>query len=155
MNAFSRLLTTACLLMGSMLMNAEEVTALQIFLANGNTVTCSFAEKPVMTLLEGKLSLTTSEANVGDWEFAEVKSWSFIKMEVDGIEETASEKQIVITDEAIFMGSKKGMAYVYDISGQMVATINLDSTSQISLAPFSTGTYILKADDVTVKFLKK
>lgn len=155
MNAFSRLLTTACLLMGSVFMNAEEVTALQITLANENTVTCTFSEKPVMTLLEGKLTLTTSEANVGAWEFAEVKSWAFIKMEVDDIEETASEAQIVITDEAIFMGNRKGIAYVYDISGQTVATINLDSTSQISLAPFSTGTYILKADDVTVKFLKK
>lgn len=157
MKALSKIFLIAGLLsQGTSLAFADEVTALNITLKDNSNVTCSFAQKPVMSLLDGKLTLTTQEADVQTWEFSEVKEWNFIKIEVDDINASTADNIIIIMDDAIVLNSAcGGSVCVYDLNGMQVLTMDPGLSQRITLSDLKTGTYILKAGCQTIKFQRR
>lgn len=150
------LLISGLLMQSTSFALADEVTALNITLKDNSNVTCSFAQKPVMSLQDGKLTMTTEEADVKTWEFSEVKEWNFIKIEVNDINTPDTDNGFIIMDDAIIVNNDlSGNVCVYDLNGMQVLTMDPSNSQRITLSDLKTGTYILKAGNHAIKFQKR
>jgi len=132
-------------------------SSLRLLLTNGDEIVCNLEKEPQMTFGEKTLGLTSLDGSVGEWDFAEVESWSFV--ETVGIDGVGEDKSVIsIEGEKIEVAGEAAKSVaVYDISGKTIATVkeNGNGVTRISLGGLEKGAYILKAGKNSIKFLVK
>ncbi|MBO4500277.1 MAG: T9SS type A sorting domain-containing protein [Bacteroidaceae bacterium] len=130
-------------------------SSLILNLADSTVIVCSLAKKPQMTFDDRSVTLSSLEGTVGQWDFADVESWSFSDIE-DAVGEVKSEKtRILIEDGNLTLsGIDSDKVAVYDLSGRLVTPLLKTTGSSVSFSinGFSKGTYIVRVGVCSVKF---
>ncbi|MBQ7571052.1 MAG: T9SS type A sorting domain-containing protein [Bacteroidaceae bacterium] len=131
-------------------------SALLMHLSDSTVVVCSLAQEPLLTFGEKRITLSSQEGTVGQWEFADVESWHFADTE-DQIARTKDEKpQVKITQDRLTISGNKGLRVaVYDTGGRQrtPALTASGNTTSLSLGGLTKGTYLLKVGNSSVKFV--
>ena len=147
------MILAALMLAISTAVNAQTAgLALQLSLADGTSVTCLFDKQPQMTFTTGTLTLTTTDGNIGTWNFADVEQWTFVA--ADGISSPVAAKGIAINGNTISLSGTDALgATLYDITGKAIATAAPSASgSAVSLSGLQPGVYVLRAGRNTIKF---
>lgn len=130
--------------------------ALIIRLADSTEVVCKLEKEPQMVFANKKITLSSTEGTIGQWDFDDVVLWKFDEVkEVDAIEEVKGAR-VEISGENITVSGEAKVA-VYDINGreQHLRSDRVDNVTNFNLSRLPKGTYLLKIGKNTIKFLKK
>ena len=131
-------------------------SSLLIHLSDSTVVVCSLAREPQLTFGEKTITLSSQEGTVGQWEFADVDSWTFADIE-DRIAGTKGERpQVRITQDRLTITGREGLRVaVYDMNGRQrtPALTTSGNTTSLSLGGLTKGAYLLKVGNSSVKFM--
>jgi len=131
-------------------------SSLLIHLSDSTVVVCSLAREPQLAFGEKTITLSSQEGTVGQWEFADVDSWTFADIE-DQIAGTKGENpQVRITQDRLTISGSKGLRVaVYDTGGRQrtPALTASGNTTSLSLGGLTKGAYLLKVGSSSVKFV--
>lgn len=142
-------------------------------LKNGSTYDLFFKLKPVVTFTETNLIITLSTSDSYSFALGDFDQFTFTTKddtdptppppptpsEVEGIEEAAHNAAIYFDEyDVTISGAKAGMAVtIYAADGKIINSYKTDKEGSLtfSVSNLSEGTYIIKSEDLTIKFLKK
>ena len=155
-----QLLRTTSIIMFLLIMGSETTLAqrLVIWQKNGTKVSYNLDEQPKTTFTAEDLVITTATATIS-YPLAKIQRYTYevgalsVKdVKADGI--SISHKG----DNVIVKGLTNGKSVtVYSIDGKQLMTKRSDSSDSLplSLANLPAGVYMIKADEITYKFLKR
>ncbi len=131
--------------------------ALNLKMKDGTIHSFLLAEKPVITIADNQLVMTTTEATA-TYSLYEVKEYTFGAPTV--IQGIAVSKAVSREGNTITFSKLGGKTAVkaYTLGGQPVnLTLHsgADGSVSVSLEALPTGTYIIKADNATLKITKR
>lgn len=129
--------------------------ALNLTMKNGTVHSFVLAEKPVITMGDGKLNVSTDNATA-TYDLYDVSQYAFGTP--TGIAGVSVAKNISRTgDNILFGGVEAKNVTVCTLDGSNVeATIaSTANGTTVSLTNLSSGVYIVKADNVAIKISKK
>ncbi|MBO4802339.1 MAG: T9SS type A sorting domain-containing protein [Bacteroidaceae bacterium] len=130
-------------------------TSLQIHLTDGTEVVCSLDKEPRMEFSENTITLSALEGRVGQWDFTDVESWSFV--EVDAIDAIPQKKDQIKIEKGklTIVCSSADKVAVYDLSGRRVnpSLRTVGHTTTVGLNGFTAGTYVLRVGGSSIKFM--
>lgn len=152
---FSLLLTLSLFTCGLPAQTAGDKLSLDVLLNNGTTVSCLFEKLPVMTFADGKIRLSAQDAELGNWEFSEVKSWSFNTTNAIGNTKSTAKPQLYFDGKQLRLsGLAEGTLHIYDLQGRVVLKdkVGTEHTSGIDLSTLPKGTYVVVVGSTSVKF---
>lgn len=134
--------------------------SLLIHLTDGSKIICSLEKEPQMTFAGKTITLTSLDGGVGQWNFSDVDSWSFLDNEIiDAVGQEEGERiQVWIQNgRLIARGSKAENLSIYDVNGRLVTTSHPTTADNItfSLSRFSKGNYLIKVGKSCIKFSVK
>lgn len=137
--------------------NPEKLT-LCVLLNDGTEVYCDFTKRPQMSFSNDVVSLVSVEGTVGEWVFADVKSWSFADSEVLGIDAKKEDNGSVISfsDDCVKVcGSDGDVVNVYDTDGRLVIRRKLskDGIALVQFLELKGGVYVFKSGRNSIKFI--
>jgi hypothetical protein len=129
-----------------------------IHLTDSTVIVCSLSKEPKMSFSDKSLTLSSVEGSVGQWLFADVDSWNFGDVEdADAVELVKVDKARIYIEEGRLSveGVSADNVAVYDVGGRLLTPLlnNDGSRINISLSEFSKGTYMLKVNKSSVKFI--
>ena len=131
--------------------------ALVIHLTDSTEIVCSLIKEPQMTFGKKSITLTSVDGTVGEWNFSDVVSWTFIDYtDVDDAIKEVEGKKIQITANSIEINGEKNIA-IYDTSGKKIEmrSVTKGSTTTVNLSGMPKGTYLLKVGKNSAKFMVK
>lgn len=134
--------------------------SLLIHLTDGSKIICSLEKEPQMTFAGKTITLTSLEGAVGQWNFSNVDSWSFLDNEIiDAVGQKEEEiiQVLIQNGRLIARGSKAKNLSVYDVNGRLIITSHPTTADNISfpLSRFAKGTYLIKVGKSCIKFSVK
>ena len=136
---------------------ASEVWSLQIWLKDGNVQNVSFTDDPVTTFSDGNLVVTTLTTTI-TIPLEQVSKYTFIT-DTDGIADIKIENVTISQDgESItFDNLKPGTEITtHNASGMLIQQQKVEQgTATVSVAHLQTGVYIVKANGITYKIMKR
>lgn len=142
-------------------------------LKNGSTYDLFFKLNPVVTFTETNLTITLSTSDSYSFSLSEFEQFTFstkddssptpppppTPSDVEGIEEAARNAAIYFDEyDVTITGAKAEMAVsIFAADGKILNNYKTDKDGSLkfSVADLSQGTYIIKSEDITIKFLKK
>lgn len=134
---------------------AESVSALVLNYRNGTQHTVQLQHKPMLTLEDGMLKITSASDNL-EVMFADIADFHFSDLTTE-INPISSAVGIVVKDGAICVeGEQAGtQVIVTNLSGQVVTATRVDSNgnAQILLNTLSSGTYVVRTKHASFKIL--
>ncbi len=136
----------------------ETKEAMVVETKGGERVEFYFDQKPVMTFLSEDVSIASDDKTV-QYPMSDVKRVFFDKI-ATGLSKTEAESVRFFFDGDMLRAEglkPQSVLAVYTVGGSLVAkTVTAsDGTARQSTAALQKGMYIVKADKVTYKFLKK
>lgn len=117
-------------------------------------------EKPKITMSSGDFILTTTNTTV-TYKFEDVLKFTLEDNSTTAIEsvQTVAEPNVERqSDRVVFTGcAPKSAIRIYSIGGQLVDTQWTDDNgrAEVSISGLTTGVYVVKADNVTIKIAKR
>ena len=143
------------------IMDADDriFTVLTVYLKDGSQHEFKLFDKPQATFRDGNLCIQTKKDEVS-FALADVSHYNFEKGYYDRIEDTdqTGEALTFRDDEVTVRQLTEGtVVSVFSLDGKMVASATAPSsgTCSLSLRSLPTGVYVVKANDITYKILKK
>ena len=121
--------------------------------------TYMLSERPEVTFVGNSLRITSAYANV-TYNLLDVQRFTFETRSVTGVSELRDEQAAIDYDDGqlIVSGIKQGASVgIYSMDGKMVKQLQAShsGTFRISLSSLPQGMYIVKADNVTYKIMKR
>ena len=108
-----------------------------------------------MEFSENTITLSALEGRVGQWDFTDVESWSFV--EVDAIDAIPQKKDQIKIEKGklTIVCSSADKVAVYDLSGRRVnpSLRTVGHTTTVGLNGFTAGTYVLRVGGSSMKFM--
>ena len=137
----------------------QAATRLLVELKDGEVVAFDFAERP-KAVFQGETLLVTSDALEVEYDFGDVHQFTFEDEEVTGVGKVAeSAADIKFAPGTVTItGTKPGCRVLaYTLQGIQYASFTADGNGalEFSTADWPQGIYILKADGISVKFVKR
>lgn len=136
---------------------ASEAWSLQIWQKDGNVQSISFTDEPVTTFSDGNLVVTTITTTI-TMPLEQVSKYTFIT-DTDGIADIKTENVTISQDgESItFDNLKPGTEItIHNASGMLIQQQKVEQgTTTVSVAHLQTGVYIVKANGITYKIMKR
>lgn len=141
-------------------MSTAFATVLHVVQKTGEEVRFSFNEKPVATFVDDKIVITTQASQV-EYDFNSVSYFDF-EENTSGIDKVKVDK--VTADVAIkagqvaISGALAGSpVYIFGINGTTHGTYKVadDGTVSFSTAGLPQGIYIIKGNNISIKFIKQ
>lgn len=134
-------------------------TVLTVYLKDGSQHEFKLFDQPQITFQGGDLCIKTKK-NEMSFAMSDVSHYNFEKGYFDAIEdaEAATEGLIVKDNEVAISHLPEGtLVSVYALDGKLMcsATVPASGVCSVSLHPFPTGVYVVKANDVTYKIMKR
>lgn len=132
---------------------------LKIWLADGTVNQVSLNEEPVTTYSDGNLIITTHIGNTISYPLEKVRKYTLILGNEDAINPAIGESvrfsqngEMMVLD-----GLKSGMnIYLYSTSGALLKQFKTDgSRTTVSVADMPVGVYMVKANGITYKIIKR
>ncbi|MCF0194973.1 MAG: T9SS type A sorting domain-containing protein [Bacteroidaceae bacterium] len=134
---------------------------LNIHMTDATVITCDFANEPVITFADQKMTLETKDATQQTWEIEQVDSWTFTKG-ADAIESVTSSTgngvRLTVSEAAVTVSGAEGTQLrLVSLDGKLLQrqTVGADGTCSISTANLTAGTYIFAAGGKSVKLIVK
>lgn len=134
-----------------------------VWLHNGARISFPFSEHPRLTYSEGDIVIATTNEQLV-YPHAEVRKFTLTNEDIfqgETTEISAVEHEALCRrqgDVMVFSDCTPGESVaIYDAGGHLLQqhTIASDGTLQIPLRPFAEGLYVVKAESITYKFMKK
>jgi hypothetical protein len=137
----------------------QAATRLLVELKDGEVVTFDFADHP-KAVFQGETLLVTSDALEVEYDFADVHQFTFEDEELTGVDKVAlSAADVKFAPGTVTIkGTKPGSRVLaYTLQGIQYAAFTADGNGalEFSTADWPQGIYILKADGISVKFVKR
>lgn len=136
---------------------AREAWSLQIWQKDGNVQSISFTDEPVTTFSDGNLVVTTITTTI-TMPLEQVSKYTFIT-DTDGIADIKTENVTISQDgESItFDNLKPGTEItIHNASGMLIQQQKVEQgTTTVSVANLPIGVYIVKANGITYKIMKR
>lgn len=137
---------------------ANVFSGIQVFLADEQTATFLFADKPVITFDEKAVVIKTSTDKV-TYQPDVFKKYIFVKAEDTGINDVTGDKLVVeLLSEGVSLKGLQpnSMVSVYDAGGRKVASAmaSESGTAHVSSALLGKGIFIVKTNKQSFKFAK-
>ncbi len=140
-------------------MAEESKTLLVVWQTDGSYVVYSLDEKPITTFSNDVLVLTTNKLSV-EYPMANLSRYTFETV-TNSFEKVQAHKGIFIkqTENEIIVYNlpKNNKCFVYSIDGKLLSSAKSTGHEQtvIPIRKYVAGAYIIMADNVTYKILKK
>ncbi len=146
---------TLLVTLGTFAEAAASDEALNLKMKDGSVHSFVLNEKPVVTMGDGKLNVTTS-ATTATYNLYDVSEYTFGNATgIGGVKAASGFSRN--GDNLVFHGMESGKVKVYAVNGDAVKTeihvANGDTT--VSLANLQRGVYIIKASGTSIKINKK
>ncbi len=146
---------TLLVTLGTFAEAAASDEALNLKMKDGSVHSFVLNEKPVVTMSDGKLNVTTS-ATTATYNLYDVSEYTFGNATgIGGVKAASGFSRN--GDNLVFHGMESGKVKVYAVNGAAVKTeihvANGDTT--VSLANLQRGVYIIKASGTSIKINKK
>ena len=134
-------------------------TVLTVYTKDGAHHEFQLFDRPQVTFEQGNLHIRTKKDEVS-FALADVAYYNFEKGYFDAIEdaEAPTEGMIVQDNEVTISNLPEGsFVSVYSLDGKKMASAIVPATGicSVSLRAFPTGVYVVKANDITYKILKR
>ena len=152
------ILTVLCVLMFAMQTCAQNT--LIIKQKDGQQLFYGFDKKPVIKYTEEELVLKTNDAEVY-YPFSSIAKFSFIDTETDIhdiINGSKTPEFSIEKDEVFIKGVRAGTTvYIIGLEGKIHNTFKINNEGMIffSINALPKGVFVIKADNLTCKILKK
>ena len=134
-------------------------TAIVVWMKDGSTHTLYLTQKPVITVQNRNLHIE-SRAGTVEVPLTSVVRYTFDRFDATGVTEMSDEKTDVSLEhnQLVVTGLKIGdNVDVYDVSGKLIQHVQSrrNGSYRINLSSLPTGVYVVKANQTTVKFMKR
>lgn len=135
-------------------------TALTLLMKDGTTHIVRLVSQPVISMEDSNLRI------MGRWldlslPLSDVVRYTFESYDFTDINETSSDGQVLINmenEQLVVSGLKPGESVsVFDLQGRLQrnAVVTADSRFSLSLGGLPAGVYVVKANEITYKFMKR
>ncbi len=150
-----KLFTTLLVALGVFVSASASNEALNLKMKDGSVHSFILAEKPVITMGNGKLNVTT-DAATATYDLYDVSEYAFGN--ATGIANVKASTGFSRNgDNIVFHGVDSGKVRVYSLAGVAVRTEihNANGDAVVSLANLQSGVYVIKASGTSIKINKK
>ena len=126
---------------------------------DGSTHTLYLTQEPVITVQNRNLHIE-SKAGTAEIPIASVLRYTFDRFDATGVTELSEEDTNVALEhnQLVVTGLKIGdNVDIYDVSGKLIQHVQSrrNGSYRINLSNLSTGVYVVKANQTTIKFMKR
>ncbi|UKK53454.1 leucine-rich repeat protein [Prevotella sp. E2-28] len=134
-------------------------TAIVVWMKDGSTHTFYLRHEPIITVQNRNLHIE-SRAGTVEVPLTSVARYTFDRYDITGVTEMSDEKTDVSLEhnQLVVTGLKIGdNVDVYDVSGKLIQHVQSrrNGSYRINLSSLPTGVYVVKANQTTVKFMKR
>ena len=153
----TKVLLLAVLCLCSSAIKADDMV-LQVWLADGQTMSINLSEEPRTTYSDGNLVIMTTKTTV-TFPLEKVKKFTY-RDASNGINQPNVVKAAFSADgETLsFSDLKSGTTILlYNVAGQLLRSVTPDSGNRavVSVSQLPTGVYVVKMNDATYKITKR
>ncbi len=143
----------------SVLRASDLLSTLIVQTKNGSETAFFLKDKPQVKFEGANLKVTSSAGDV-TFALSDVLRFTYAKKDPTGINETIDEKAgIKVQDDVLVISQLKAgsIVDVYSLDGKLVRQLNAhrSGTYRLSLTELPQGLYLVKADNVTYKIMKR
>ena len=155
-----KLLFLVCLLVFPIEMLADDLLATLIVQTKDGAETAFFLKDQPQVKFEGNNLKVTYSSGEATFALADMLRFTFDKRSSSGINETVVDPtQVAFQDDVLVISQLKANSsvYIYAVDGKLIRQLDAHraGTYRLNLSELPVGLYLVKADNVTYKIMKR